>query len=265
MVLRIGSSGPVVETLQRTLDAIGYDPGPIDGDYGDDTKTQVRRFQQAHGLEQDGIAGPKTLSLLGLDGDEPSPALTDITAKVTVAMVTRMFPGTLAANIERNLPLVLAALSKAHLGDRAMVLMALGTIRAECAPFLPLVEGQSEYNTRDRPFDLYDDRADLGNHGHPDGALFCGRGFVQLTGRQNYTRYQDIIGEPLVTQPDLAADPAIAARLLAQFLAEEETRLRTALDAGDLAMARKLVNGGENGVSAFIDTYQRGLTEIPEA
>ena len=79
----------------------------------------------------------------------------------------------------------------ANLGDKPMILMALGTIRAETAGFVPISEGQSRFNTSPggHPFDLYDNRRDLGNRGAPDGANFKGRGFVQLTGRTNYTMF----------------------------------------------------------------------------
>ncbi|MGO9889107.1 MAG: peptidoglycan-binding protein [Solirubrobacteraceae bacterium] len=53
-----GSSG--VRGLQRQLRADGYSPGPIDGRYGPLTSNAVRRFQAAHGLHVDGVAGPLT-------------------------------------------------------------------------------------------------------------------------------------------------------------------------------------------------------------
>jgi putative chitinase len=264
VTLQLGSTGPAVVALQHALEAMGFDVGPFDGDFGPDTEAQVTRFQAVHKLTVDGIAGPETLALLGLGADTPAPALVDITAKVTVEMVARMFPGTLIGNIDKNLPLVLSALSAAHLGDRPMVLMALGTIRAECAPFLPLVEGVSDWNTRDRDFDLYDNDRELGNGPAPDGANFRGRGFVQLTGRDNYTLYSGVIGKPLVADPDLAADPTIAAQLLAAFLARSEVKIRAALADNDLGEARRLVNGGANGLDAFIDAYRRGLQEISD-
>jgi peptidoglycan L-alanyl-D-glutamate endopeptidase CwlK len=140
--------------------------------------------------------------------------------------------------------------------------MALGTIRAETEAFKPLCEGESRFNTSPsgHAFDLYDNRKDLGNQGEPDGARYCGRGFVQLTGRLNYTRYAAELGQDLVNKPELANDPAIAAQLLARFLSDREDAIRHAITNNDLAAARKLVNGGSNGLDRFTDAYQKGAT-----
>jgi putative chitinase len=99
------------------------------------------------------------------------------------SLVAPIFPATPLANIAANLPSVLAALTAANLADNSMLLMALATIRAETECFLPLTEQPSRFNTSPGgpPFDLYDRRKDLGNLAAPDGALFRGRGFVQLT------------------------------------------------------------------------------------
>jgi peptidoglycan hydrolase-like protein with peptidoglycan-binding domain len=51
-----------VRVLQRRLAGSGFAPGPIDGRYGPLTEQAVRRFQAAHGLQVDGIAGPRTLA-----------------------------------------------------------------------------------------------------------------------------------------------------------------------------------------------------------
>ena len=57
-----GRGSGAVRVLQRRLDAAGYAPGPIDGRYGPRTEQAVIRFQAAHGLRVDGIAGPQTFA-----------------------------------------------------------------------------------------------------------------------------------------------------------------------------------------------------------
>ncbi|WP_394270649.1 peptidoglycan-binding protein [Qipengyuania sp.] len=54
----------------------------------------------------------------------------------------------------------------------------------------------------------------LGNREEGDGARYCGRGFVQLTGRANYEDWSIRLGCDLVGEPDLALEPSLAARIL---------------------------------------------------
>lgn len=55
-----------VKQLQTKLDELGYSVGPfsIDGDYGKDTTTAVKNFQQRNNLTADGLAGKNTLAVL---------------------------------------------------------------------------------------------------------------------------------------------------------------------------------------------------------
>jgi hypothetical protein len=62
--LKPGDSGAAVKKLQRALLRAGFGPGAIDGKYGQGTTQAVMRFQQAHALTADGIAGTKTLAAL---------------------------------------------------------------------------------------------------------------------------------------------------------------------------------------------------------
>jgi peptidoglycan L-alanyl-D-glutamate endopeptidase CwlK len=182
----------------------------------------------------------------------------------TPELVHKLFPATPLANIQANLPAILAALNAINLGDMPMVLMALSTIRAETESFEPISEMQSRFNTSPggHPFDLYDQRADLGNQRPPDGASFRGRGFVQLTGRANYTRYAQRTGQDLVNRPELACQLDVAAQLLAVFLADKEPAIRQALAKNNLAAARRLVNGGTNGLDRFSACYSSGCSVL---
>jgi peptidoglycan L-alanyl-D-glutamate endopeptidase CwlK len=252
-----------VTALQQALQTAGFSPGAIDGSFGLGTEAAVISFQRSKGIGADGVVGPKTATALGL---ATIPSVPSAVPGVTVQVVSQMFPMTPIGNIKANLPPVLDALVSGRLPDRAMVLMALGTIRAETESFQPISEGQSRFNTSPsgHPFDLYDNRTDLGNTGAPDGANFRGRGFVQLTGRSNYTHYAKEIEVDLVTNPELANNPQVAAKLLARFLGDREDRIREALAANDLAAARRLVNGGINGLDRFTDAFNKGMQLIPE-
>ncbi len=53
-----------VRQIQQALKAAGFDPGTIDGRMGQRTRTAVRDFQVAQGLDPDGKVGPRTWSKL---------------------------------------------------------------------------------------------------------------------------------------------------------------------------------------------------------
>jgi len=260
-MLKLGSNGPDVVALQQALLAAGFNPGAADGDFGAGTQAAVLAFQRSEHLVADGIVGPATGTALGL---AEVPEMPSAIPEVTAQIVSQIFPFTPLGNIKANLPVVLGAMDAAELADKEMVLMALATIRAETESFEPISEGVSRFNTSPQgmPFDLYNNRKDLGNVGPPDGANFCGRGFVQLTGRFNYTKFGKEIGRDLVGDPALANDPKVAAELLARFLSDKESAIRQALADKDLRTARKLVNGGSNGLDRFENAFAIGSAVI---
>jgi putative chitinase len=92
----------------------------------------------------------------------------------------------------------------------------------------------------------------LGNTEVGDGALFAGRGYVQLTGRRNYAKAGEKVGVDLIANPDLAMDYAIAARILREgmvegwFTAKKFVTYLPATDTATLAQftqARRIING----------------------
>jgi hypothetical protein len=253
-----GNQGPEIRALRATLastlaaDAADY-PGLDAGDTLDAlTEAAVRRWQSGVGLVADGVVGPLAQAQLGLR--QPGP----LAVPMTLAMVRPLFPATKAANIQRYLPYVAAAMEACGLGDRAMLCMALGTIRAESEGFLPIAEFPSQFNTLPgrAPFSAYEGRKNLGNTQPGDGARFKGRGFVQLTGRANYEKFGQVLGIDLAGQPDWANAPEVAALLLAQFLDDHAQAIRAALDAGNLKLARQLVNGGSHGLDRFSAVFE---------
>lgn len=65
-VLKVGSSGQQVRTLQTKLNNWGYNAGTVDGIFGSNTLAAVKRFQANNGLTVDGIVGAKTAAALGM-------------------------------------------------------------------------------------------------------------------------------------------------------------------------------------------------------
>ena len=69
-----GSRGSEVREIQTKLKNWGYYTGNIDGIYGKMTEDAVRRFQRYNNLTVDGIAGPKTLSAMGISSSSGNTA-----------------------------------------------------------------------------------------------------------------------------------------------------------------------------------------------
>jgi murein DD-endopeptidase MepM/ murein hydrolase activator NlpD len=71
--LHAGAHGAGVRTLQLELAWHGFPSGAIDGRFGPEVASAVRRFQRSHGLAVDGVAGPSTLAALA--ARRPAPAI----------------------------------------------------------------------------------------------------------------------------------------------------------------------------------------------
>ena len=61
MLIKRGMTGPVVASLQRGLEDLGYKLGTTDGSFGKNTEKAVKDFQSKNGLLADGLVGEGTL------------------------------------------------------------------------------------------------------------------------------------------------------------------------------------------------------------
>ena len=59
-----GDKGDAVKAVQKRLKTLGYYNSSVDGDFGDATKSAVKKFQKNNGLTDDGVVGKKTLEKL---------------------------------------------------------------------------------------------------------------------------------------------------------------------------------------------------------
>lgn len=106
----------------------------------------------------------------------------------------------------------------------------------------------------------YEGRKDLGNTVAGDGKKFMGRGFVQITGRRNYTDWGRRLGLDLLKEPQLAERPEIAARIIVEgmqlgtFTGKKLSDYVT-LQVSDFTSARRIVNGLDK--AALIAGYAR--------
>lgn len=65
-VVKQGSTGSDVKTIQTKLKSWGYYTGAVDGIFGSKTLQAVKSFQKTNGLTVDGIVGAKTAAAMGI-------------------------------------------------------------------------------------------------------------------------------------------------------------------------------------------------------
>jgi predicted chitinase len=99
----------------------------------------------------------------------------------------------------------------------------------------------------------------MGNTQPGDGYRYRGRGFVQLTGRANYAEAGKALGLDLVSNPELAASPEVAAKVATWYWSQKGAA--SAARAGDVSAVTRLINGGSNGLSARDAQYQSYLAQ----
>lgn len=88
----------------------------------------------------------------------------------------------------------------------------------------------------------------LGNTQQGDGSRYCGRGFVQLTGRRNYTDWKNRLGVDLVGNPDLCLGLDASTRILVEGSVQGTftgRKLSNYFDGAkaDWVNARRIING----------------------
>jgi putative chitinase len=218
--LRRGDEGPLVTKLQEKL---GVDPI---GKFGPKTETALKEWQTANGLQADGIAGPFTLSKLGIEAlpqaaPAPAPVVIPNTSGFKLDKLKGHIPDAVIAQIPDTAARfnITNALRLAHflsqcghesgswkavrenLNYSAKGLMGIFKKYFPTATLATAYERQPE-KIANR---VYASRMGNGNENSGDGYKFRGRGYIQLTGKENYTRFDATVPESIVNDPDLVA------------------------------------------------------------
>jgi predicted chitinase len=115
--------------------------------------------------------------------------------------------------------------------------------------------GNFKYDEEIHDGSNYEGRSDLGNTQPGDGKRYKGRGYIQLTGRANYTHYGKKLGVDLAGNPELAKKPDIAADVAVAYWKERVNR--EAARKGDVKTVTKNINGGYNGLQDRIDKFKK--------
>lgn len=109
-------------------------------------------------------------------------------------------------------------------------------------------------------FKKYEFKKNLGNTKAGDGERYKGRGFIQLTGRSNYEIFGRKIGQDLVNNPELAADPEIAAQIALAYW--ESRGSGKAARAGDFDGVTRSINPGMKGKADRDEKYAMYLASF---
>lgn len=145
-----------------------------------------------------------------------------------------------------------AAISSGISGDELIAFMAQAA--HETGMFNDLEEtGPAEYFNKYDPEFSPKTAAILGNTKKGDGFKFRGRGYMHLTGRENYERAGKALGLNLIAHPDLAADPAVAADIAVWYW---KTRVQSNVsDFTNVKSVTKYINPKLNGLDDREEKY----------
>jgi putative chitinase len=108
---------------------------------------------------------------------------------------------------------------------------------------------------------VYGGRMGNGNEATREGYKFRGRGYIQLTGKNNYTAFGKVVNADLIANPDLVATqyPLLSA---AWFFTKN--KLNEVADKGAtdkvVTSVSKIVNGGTNGLAERIENFHKYYT-----
>lgn len=258
-VLKVGSAGPWVSALQAELTRHGF-ACAADGIFGPLTLQAWLAWQQFAKRNVSTEVTSEDFGDLRRSQDYSQFWSADFVASVC--------PHAPKQNVAASWPVIAHAMRQRGLCDHALLLLAVATVDTETGSWLSVEELVSSANTRDTPFDRYEGVTVLGNRTPGDGERFKGRGFLQLTGRANYTLFGSRLGVPLHQRPELAVVPGVAASVLAEYFHMRIVPIRKefvkALRAQSprWAALRKTVNGGFNGLERFSITMERGLQKL---
>ena len=150
--------------------------------------------------------------------------------------------------------------------DRRKLAYCMATFKWETAHTMrPIDEhgGDTYFNRRYNPQTKVGKM--LGNTQPGDGALFHGRGYVQITGRNNYAKAKKLTGVDLLSEPDRAKEPELAYQIAIQGMTDGWFTGRKLSnyfvgDTADYVNARKIINGLDQADK--IADIARGYSEL---
>lgn len=274
--LRRGDEGPLVVKLQEKLgvEAIGK--------FGPKTEAALIEWQKANGLTADGIAGPFTLSKLGIESlpERPSNDLvTDQVAQPIVQnsgfklgklkghipdVVIAQIPDTAARfGITNNLRLAHFLSQCGHESGgwkavRENLNYSAKGLQGIFKKYFPTSTLALAYERQPEKIAnrVYANRMGNGDEHSGDGYKYRGRGYIQLTGKDNYKKFDATVPEDITNNPDLVATQYPLASAAFFF---NSNKLWSICDQGAtptvVTAVTKRVNGGTIGLQDRIKHF----------
>ena len=273
MLLKRGDNNESVKKLQQKL---GLEPI---GNYGPKTEEAVKAFQSKNGLTADGIVGPTTWAKIMGEAPQATPVVSTPSAPIAPVgglkldklkghipdAVIAMIPDT-AAKFQINTPLRLAHFlaqcghesggfkaTSENLNYSAKGLMGI------FKKYFPTEALANAYQRNPQKIanKVYANRMANGDEASGDGFKFRGRGYIQLTGKDNYTQFGKAIGENIVANPDVVSGKYA---LLSAAWFWSKNGLNNLSDGGStdavVTSITKRVNGGTIGLADRIKHFK---------
>jgi putative chitinase len=256
MNLKLGSKGDDVKKLQSKL---GLN---ADGDFGPNTLNEVKNFQSKNGLSPDGIVGPKTWEKIMESSTQTTVTKSVPSTNLNLDKLKGHIPDSVLAQIPETV-------SKFKIDTPIKLAHFLAQCGHESGGFKFVTEnlnyssdGLKKIFPRYFPGNLsesyarnpekiaskvYGSRMGNGSEETKEGWKFRGRGYIQLTGKDNYTAFGNAINEDVLSNPDVVSTkyPLLSA---AWFF--NKNCLSKCVDASDATVTSvtRCVNGGTNGL-----------------
>ncbi len=259
-----------VKQWQQGMKNQGWDID-VDGFYGQQSKSIARQFQQKEGLVVDGIVGVQTWeATFDTDAQAPPPPssppspppTTGSTSYDAIEIInSNAVDPSIRKYAQESVPLILNKAKESGITDPGQIAYILASADHESllGKFMEEIASGEDYEGRE----------DLGNTQPGDGPRFKGRGYVQITGRNNYKDWSQKLGIDLVSNPDLAAKPDVAATILVLGMRDGNFTSKKLSDYinrdnRDFVNARRIVNGDiqKNGsmIAQDAERYYKVLT-----
>jgi len=271
MILKKGDNNENVKLMQQKL---GIEPAVTN--FGPKTEAAVKEWQAKNGLVADGIVGPATWAKI-MGESTPVPAapiqpvanvgglkLDKLRGHIPDAVIA-MIPDT-AAKFQINTPLRLAHFlaqcgheSGGFRATQENLNYSAKGLAGIFKKYFPTEASAAAYarNPQKIANKVYGGRMGNGLEASGDGYKFRGRGYIQLTGKDNYTAFGKAIGEDICANPDKVAS-AYALLSAAWFFSKNGLHKMADGGATDQVVTSitKRVNGGTIGLADRIKHFK---------